>query len=76
MCRRTYYAEPVFMDRLNSKMHIENDYTDKMVAERIGVDRKPVLSWRNGHSIPNAVHIKKLCGLFKCSADYLLGMEE
>lgn len=43
----------------------------------IGFNRKAVLSWLNGDTLPNATALGRMCKVFHVSADYLLfGKEE
>jgi len=43
------------------------------VAEKIGVNRTVVYSWKNGVAVPNGLAIIKLCKEFGCEYEDILG---
>lgn len=53
---------------------LEHDRTQKSFAEKIGVDRKALMSWLSGRTLPKAEQIFRICLLCQCSADWLLGL--
>ena len=48
-------------------------YTQKNVADYLGIDRTTYVKYENGQSEPNFETLLKICELFQVSTDYLLG---
>ena len=48
-------------------------YTQKNVADYLGLDRTTYVKYENGQSEPNFETLLKICELFQVSTDYLLG---
>ncbi len=46
-------------------------YTQREVAEILGVNRKTVWSWENGKGQPDAKYIDKLCELYKINYNHI-----
>ena len=46
------------------------------LAEVIGVHVNTLRAWENGANKPGSLNLIKLCDLFKCSPDYLLGLTD
>ena len=46
------------------------------LAKRLGITRSSVNAWEMGISTPSTQYIAELAGLFRVSADYLLGLSE
>jgi len=44
------------------------------VAREIGVDRSAVAKWETGRALPRADKLMRLCALYRCSAEELMGM--
>lgn len=51
-------------------------YTRKLVAENIGISDSTLADYENGHSEPSLKVLMKLSSLYKCTTDYLLGVEK
>lgn len=54
-------------------MNNKKKATQKSVAEELGVNIDTVKSWESGSFLPSLLHLKKLCKILDCDADYLLG---
>ena len=50
--------------------------TQKQLAKLLNKSETGVASWEQGLSEPNINDIRKLCEIFKVSADYLLGLSD
>ncbi len=48
--------------------------TQADLAKQLGITRSSVNAWEQGISVPSTQYIVELAGLFKVSADYLLGI--
>lgn len=51
----------------------EADFSQKMLANKIGVSQSTVGMWESGKREPNFEMVSKLADFFNCSTDYLLG---
>lgn len=58
------------------ELRIENNLTQRQLADKIGVDFRTVSFWETGRFEPNLEQIVKLCAFFSVSADYLLGIKD
>ena len=45
-------------------------------AKRLGVSKNTLNSWELNKSSPDGTHLIKMARLFRCTADYLLGLTE
>lgn len=50
----------------------QNDWTQQVVAEKLGVSRKTISSWGNGRSYPDIFMLVQLSDLYHVSLDDLL----
>ncbi len=50
----------------------QNDWTQQVVAEKLGVSRKTISSWENGRSYPDIFMLVQLSDLYHVSLDDLL----
>lgn len=50
--------------------------SQEKLAKRLGITRSSVNAWEMGISTPSTQYIAELAGLFRVSADYLLGLNE
>ncbi|MGE9977396.1 helix-turn-helix transcriptional regulator [Coprococcus catus] len=50
-------------------LRVASGYTQKEVAESIGVSRVTYMKWENYESYPDALQLINLSKLFKCSLD-------
>lgn len=58
------------IDKLPMKaLRVASGYTQKEVAEIIGVSRITYMKWENYESYPDALQLINLAKLFKCSLD-------
>ena len=48
----------------------------KVVSEIIGISASTLADYENGYIEPSLKNIMKLAALYKCSTDYLLGIEK
>ena len=56
------------LDKLPMKaLRVASGYTQKEVAESIGVSRVTYMKWENYESYPDALQLINLSTLFKCS---------
>lgn len=65
----------IFKERLK-QLRLENNMLQKELAEKIGVARSSVTKYELGTGEPNLETLLKLCDIFDCSLDYLLGRSE
>ena len=59
--------------KIKSLMEV-NGYTDKKLAERIGVTEQCVNNWRHGSRLPDYYNLYELGKIFDVSMDELFGM--
>lgn len=50
--------------------------TQEDLGKRIGVSKQSISNWEVGTSSIGSENIRKLVEIFKCSADYLLGIKD
>lgn len=55
------------------KLRISNDYTQKQVADYLKIDQGHLSNIERGKRNTTIDIIEKLCDLYNCSLDYLLG---
>ncbi len=60
--------------RLREK-RMQYGYSRKVVAENIGVSDSTIADYENNHVEPSTKKLVKLAALYKCSTDYLLGLD-
>lgn len=48
------------------------DLTQLQVAERFGLNKGTVSAWEQGRGVPDAMRLRELARLYKCSSDHLL----
>ncbi len=58
------------------ELRTENGYTQKELAERLGITQDSISLWEKGKRIPDTPYVIALCNLFEVSADYLLGRSD
>ena len=63
-----------FQTRLK-ELRIEKNFSQKKLAEQIGVTQKAIDFWEKGINEPKASYIIKLAKFFGVTTDYLLGLE-
>lgn len=62
-------------DRL-SKLRIQHGLSQKAVADRLQLSASIVSGYETGERTPSTEVLLKLTALYRCSADYLLGIEQ
>ena len=55
---------------------IEMGYTQKRVAEKLGVVESCYANWEQGRTEPNISMLRQLGDIFNVSVDFLLGRED
>lgn len=56
------------------KARTEAGYTQKELADAIGVYQKDISRWENGQLTPSAITLAKICKELRTSADKILGL--
>ena len=51
----------------------QRKWTQKELADRLGVERSAVAKWESGKSQPQAVRLVALAEIFGCTVDEILG---
>lgn len=64
-----------FGERLQN-IRKEKGYTQKDIYTILKVSPNCYASWEQGRTQPDIENIKRLCLIFKISADYLIGLED
>ena len=64
------------MNKKIKQLRIEKGFTQKQVADAIGIVPTAITNYESGIREPSLDTLKKLCILFGVSADYLLGLED
>ena len=54
----------------------DNDMTQRLFAERVGVKQSQVSEWLKGKAKPNYDTLKKIARSFNIPADYFLGLTD
>ena len=62
-------------DRIK-ELRIENNLSQKSLAEHIGVSQKAIDFWEKGTNEPKATYVIRLAKFFNVTTDYLLGLIE
>ncbi len=57
------------------QLRINNNLTQKDIAEKFGMTPTGISYWESGNAIPNYETLKKLAVLFNVSIDFLTGNE-
>lgn len=61
------------MNRIAVERKLKDNMTQAELAEAIGVSRETIIRWEGGAPISQEKLIK-LCGIFKCNLDWLIGL--
>lgn len=66
------------MEFTENLKYLRNAYqfTQKQLADRLGLTANTVCEWEKGRSEPSITTIKKLAEIFDVTVDYLLGLED
>ncbi len=59
-----------------SKLRIQHGLSQSNVAERLGLSKSVVSGYETGERTPSTEVLLKLSALYRCSADYLLGINQ
>ncbi|MBR2372144.1 MAG: helix-turn-helix transcriptional regulator [Clostridia bacterium] len=65
----------VFQERLFA-LRKEFEYTQREVAQMLGISQPSYIRYENGTSQPNLQTLAKIADIFDVSVDYLLGREK
>ena len=64
-----------FANRIK-QLRIDNNLTQKDIAEKLGMTPTGISYWESGNAVPNYETLKKLADLFNVSIDFLIGNEK
>ena len=64
-----------FYERLK-ELRNERKLSQKALSELLYVSQQTVAKWEKNNSTPNPDAIIKICNVFNCSSDYLLGISD
>lgn len=64
------------IDSRIKELRKENKISQIELAKLCNVQQSCVSKWERGETLPDILMLIKLCEIFKCSADYLLGIIE
>lgn len=65
----------IFCKRIK-ELRIENNFTQKQLAERLNTTNSAVCDWEKGRTEPDLQMLTDIAALFGVSVDYLLGLED
>ncbi len=65
----------IFIERLLEQRAL-NGYTQKQLAEMLGIAQPSYIRYENGTSEPTQENLVKLADIFGVSVDYLLGRDD
>ncbi len=65
----------IFIERLLEQRTL-NGYTQKQLAEMLGITQPSYIRYENGTSEPTQENLVKLADIFGVSVDYLLGRDD
>ncbi len=57
------------------QMRYKSGFSQKFVAQRIGVAQSAISCYESGEKEPTLSNLVALAHLYRCSADYLLGLD-
>lgn len=63
------------MNRIK-ELRLSSNFTQTQIAEKIGVNQTAIGKYERGEIEPNFLILKKLCEIFQCSVDYLIGFSD
>ena len=64
----------IFAKRLK-EIRVENELTQKQLAELLQTTDDSIYSWEKGRSQPSIEALRKICVALNVSADYLIGVK-
>lgn len=65
----------IFAERLRA-LRVENKFSMKMLAEKIGTSDVAINNWENKINEPKISYLYRLAKVFNVSSDYLIGLED
>ena len=65
----------IFCERVK-ELRIENNLTQKQLADKLQTTNSSVCDWEKGRSQPDLKTLANMAQLFQVSVDYLLGLKE
>lgn len=65
----------VFQDNLR-KLRKQHGYTQEKFSELLGIGREKIVKWEKGTRFPDLNELLKICDIFDCDLDYLVGRIE
>lgn len=65
----------IFCERVK-ELRIENNLTQKQLAEKLQTTNSSVCDWEKGRSQPDLKMLANMAQLFQVSVDYLLGLKD
>ena len=70
-----YYENMEFKYRIRD-LRRESGFTAEELGKAVGLSRYAILYWEKGKNYPQVDVCLKLCKIFNCSMDYLLGLTD
>ncbi len=64
-----------FAERLKM-LRIENNISQNQLSKNLKISQSNISVWESGEQMPSAENLIALAKYFKCSVDYLLGLED
>lgn len=65
----------VFQDNLRN-LRKQHGYTQEKLSELLGIGREKIVIWEKGGRSPDLNELLKICDIFDCDLDYLVGRIE
>ena len=65
----------LFCERVK-ELRVENNLTQKQLAEKLQTTNSSVCDWEKGRSQPDLKTLANMAQLFQVRADYLLGLKD
>ena len=65
----------IFCKRLK-ELRVENEYTQKSLAEKLNTTNSAVCDWEKGRTQPDLETLRKIATFFDVKTDYLLGLSD
>lgn len=55
---------------------VRMDMTQEDLAQKIGKSKRTISKWETGKQKPRIDDVAKMCSVFGCSSDYLIGLSD
>ena len=52
-------------------LRLSNDYSQRDLADKLGITNAAITKWENGATMPNSKHIERLCAIFNITPNEL-----